>query len=102
MPTQTTTSRSARPAKVPAPTRWTDTAPCANVTNPEMFFPLDEDGPDGAPARALCADCPLRARCLEYALATGMAAGIWGGLSTTEREALLADTRAARTAGGRR
>jgi hypothetical protein len=28
-------------------------------------------------------------RCLAYALAAGMAAGVWGGLSTPERDALV-------------
>lgn len=36
-------------------------------------------------ARAICAPCPIRAECLEFALAINAAYGIWGGLTTRER-----------------
>ena len=71
-----------------APPRWEGTGACAGV-DPELFFPLDEDGAGAAPARAVCAGCPVRVLCLDYALRTGMPAGVWGGLSTSEREALI-------------
>lgn len=93
MTTNTTTARPTSPARPAAPPRWAETPACAEV-DPELFFPLEEDGPGAGPARGVCAGCPLRDRCLEYALAAGMAAGIWGGLTTTERTAVL------RAAGG--
>lgn len=77
------------PGSIPAPARWAGTPACATVPDPELFFPLDEDSPGGTAAKAVCAGCELRARCLEYALSTGMAAGIWGGLTTPERDALV-------------
>jgi WhiB family redox-sensing transcriptional regulator len=83
--------RETRP--VPPPLWMTDGA-CVG-TDPEAYFPLDEDGPAAEPARRVCAECPLRQRCADYAIATGMGAGIWGGLSTLEREQL---TRARRSA----
>ncbi len=80
---------------VGAPPRWSGTAACANTSDPELFFPLDEDGPAAAPARAVCAGCDVRTRCLAYALSSAMPAGIWGGLSTAEREALIRSRRGA-------
>ncbi len=46
------------------------------------WFP--EKGQSAAPAKAVCAGCPTRARCLEYAIETGVE-GVWGGTSTRER-----------------
>jgi WhiB family redox-sensing transcriptional regulator len=87
---------------VEAPPRWAETGTCAEV-DPELFFPLDEDGPGSIPARRLCAGCPVLQQCQEYALASGMSAGIWGGLSTAERDKLVrARQRAARSSGGAR
>jgi WhiB family redox-sensing transcriptional regulator len=71
-----------------APPRWSGTAVCSEA-DPELFFPLDEDEPVALPAKAICAGCEVRAQCLAYALTAGMAAGVWGGLSTSERDALV-------------
>ena len=40
-------------------------------------------------AKRLCANCPVRADCLEAALARHETYGIWGGLNELERRALL-------------
>ena len=97
----TTTSIPAA-GSIPAPPRWAGTPACASVSDPELFFPLVETSAAGAAAKAVCAGCELRVRCLEYALSSGMPAGIWGGLTTTEREALVrARRRVARRATGR-
>lgn len=37
----------------------------------------------------VCADCPARDRCLEWALVNRVEHGIWGGMSTPERKALV-------------
>lgn len=47
-----------------------------------LFFP-DADGDIETPLR-ICAGCPVRAECLDYALESRQRYGIWGG--TTERE----------------
>jgi hypothetical protein len=47
-----------------------------------------------AKAKAICARCPVRPDCLAYALDTGEAYGIWGGLNEDERRALLRQRRA--------
>ncbi len=57
----------------------------------ELWFPGRDD--DGSKARAVCATCPARLPCLEYALATEQGhpfvlEGIWGGTSHQEREAI--------------
>jgi WhiB family redox-sensing transcriptional regulator len=82
------TIAAARP--VVAPPRWDGTAACAQLNlNPELFFPVDEDGDQAASAKAVCAGCQVRQQCLDYALAAGVPVGVWGGLSTTERDALI-------------
>jgi hypothetical protein len=43
-----------------------------------------------ARAKAICAKCPIREACLEYAVETRQPEGVWGGCSTTER-VLLAE-----------
>ena len=67
--------------------------------DPDLFF-----GPDAefvtvrqereAKAKAVCARCPVRAECLEYALDTGEAYGVWGGANEDERRAMLRQRRA--------
>jgi WhiB family redox-sensing transcriptional regulator len=42
-----------------------------------------------AKAKAICAGCPVRDECLEYALRTREAHGVWGGMNEYERRALL-------------
>jgi len=39
-------------------------------------------------AKAICATCPVRKPCLEYALRIREPHGIWGGLNEIERRAL--------------
>jgi len=39
-------------------------------------------------AKAICMLCEVRGECLEWAMATGQDAGVWGGLSEDERRAL--------------
>jgi WhiB family transcriptional regulator, redox-sensing transcriptional regulator len=62
--------------------------------NPEDWFPI-ATGADCARAEsnhalALCAVCPVRAECLEFAMRHWSIGrhGIWGGLVETERAAL--------------
>jgi WhiB family redox-sensing transcriptional regulator len=40
-------------------------------------------------ARRICADCPVRQSCLEYALANRIDHGVWGGCSERERRRIL-------------
>ncbi|MGW1769015.1 WhiB family transcriptional regulator [Streptomyces sp. NPDC002073] len=61
---------------------WQADALCAQ-TGPEFFFP--EPGTSVRDAKRLCAACPGRLACLEYALTHDERFGVWGGLSEQER-----------------
>ena len=59
--------------------------------DPELFFPIGNTGPaliQIGQARQVCAGCPVRTPCLEWALRSGQEAGVWGGTSEHERRAL--------------
>ena len=69
---------------------WRHRARCRDV-DPELFFPVGTTGPAEAQvqsAKAICALCPVRDECLQWALDTAQDAGVWGGLSEEERRAL--------------
>ena len=67
------------------PLAWQEDALCAQ-TDPEAFFP--EKGGSTRDAKRICAQCTVRAECLEYALRNDERFGIWGGLSERERRRL--------------
>lgn len=62
---------------------WADRAVCAQA-DPEAWFPAK--GRANRYAKAVCAHCPVRQRCLDWAMATDQRFGVWGGLSTRERD----------------
>lgn len=69
---------------------WVHRARCKDE-DPELFFPIGTTGPAAAQierAKAICMQCEVRVHCLEWALATGQDAGVWGGMSEEERRAL--------------
>jgi len=78
---------------------WAAYAACSEPgVDPELFFPLGDFGLSARPAAAamaICARCPVRAECLDWALRVGEPAGIWGGTTPDERRRLR---HAARTA----
>ena len=70
--------------------RNNDGVQCASV--PEVFFPEDEHDLEIRKsmvkvAKEVCADCPVRLMCFDYALSAGMH-GIWGGTTYEERQKL--------------
>ena len=67
------------------PLAWQEDALCAQ-TDPEAFLP--EKGGSTRDAKRICAQCTVRAECLEYALKNDERFGIWGGLSERERRRL--------------
>jgi WhiB family redox-sensing transcriptional regulator len=76
---------------------WRDEAACLKE-NPELFFPIGTTGPAVGQverAKRVCAGCPVRQDCLQWALSAGVDHGVWGGLDDLERRALK--RRAART-----
>jgi WhiB family redox-sensing transcriptional regulator len=51
-----------------------------------VFFP--GRGEAAEPARRICAVCPVRQPCLDFAVSHGITHGIWGGLTERDRRAL--------------
>lgn len=68
------------PSFTPQP--WTKDAACA-TTDPDAFFPDPSDKDTAARAKAVCAGCPVRAECLQFAvnLSPRPESGVWGGKS---------------------
>jgi WhiB family redox-sensing transcriptional regulator len=63
-------------------TTWMTDSKCRNLP-PKVFFPSDGVGVEIA--RRICAECPVKAPCLEYALYNRIEHGVWGGASERER-----------------
>lgn len=63
---------------------------CASE-NPDVMFPEDEHNPHSPEvqaARRVCLGCGIREACLERAIRERQPFGVWGGMTTPEREAL--------------
>jgi WhiB family redox-sensing transcriptional regulator len=65
---------------------WQLNAMCAQ-TNPSVFFP--EKGSSTNVAKKICFLCPVEKQCLNYAINSGVEAGVWGGTSPTERRRII-------------
>jgi WhiB family redox-sensing transcriptional regulator len=76
---------------------WQVRAACRGLDVERFFHPDGERGPSRAEreraAKAVCATCPVIARCAAHALRTREPYGIWGGLSEADREGILAGRR---------
>lgn len=70
----------------PLDLRWQDHAACTDHPDRSIFFP--ERGETTAAAKAVCATCPVKAECLDYAVRNHENYGIWGGTSERERRQL--------------
>jgi WhiB family transcriptional regulator, redox-sensing transcriptional regulator len=55
------------------------------------FFP--SDGIGVAVARRICANCPVKEPCLEYALENHIEHGVWGGTSERGRRLIVRQRR---------
>ena len=68
---------------------WRDSAACrAFGVDPEWFFPISEQDTETIErATAICAQCPVQAECLAWAMRPEAPerAGIWGGLTEWQR-----------------
>lgn len=69
---------------------WRNRAACQGV-DPDIFFPVSDE--DAAQAKAICAECPVREACLEWALATRERDGVWGGATERERRRMIRQRR---------
>ncbi len=71
---------------------WQERGLC-RTADPDVFFhPQNERGMarlrrDRA-AKAICAGCPVKVECADYAIRAREPYGVWGGLTEEEREAL--------------
>ena len=74
-------------------TAWQAKAACRGP-QAAVFFPpthperKDERAEREERAKEICATCPVRKPCLDYALSHAITHGIWGGLNEVERRAL--------------
>jgi WhiB family redox-sensing transcriptional regulator len=78
-----------------APADWRSRSLCSELPVDEaeaMFFP--KRGKSTKAAKALCAGCPVRPECLEFALADvdAFRFGVWGGTSSRDRRKLGRET----------
>jgi WhiB family redox-sensing transcriptional regulator len=73
---------------------WMDRGRCRDLP-PSTFFPSDGVGVEVA--RRICADCPVKGPCLEYALENRVDHGVWGGTSERERRRIMRQRRRATT-----
>jgi WhiB family redox-sensing transcriptional regulator len=72
---------------------WQLQARCRMV-DPELFFHPDRERSDARQrrerrAKQVCASCPVKARCAEFALRARVRYGTWGGVSEGERKLVL-------------
>jgi WhiB family redox-sensing transcriptional regulator len=74
-----------------ADTKWMADGICASKP-PALFFPSDGVGVEKA--KSICADCPVKNVCLEYALENHIDHGVWGGTSERQRRRIARARRA--------
>jgi hypothetical protein len=78
------------------PEPWTERAACVNDNPKEPGKPEDLNDwhqPANSPrtrfALSVCATCPVRQECLDYAIRNRIDNGIWGGVTEKELRSLL-------------
>lgn len=69
---------------------WRHDAACRDM-DPDLFWPLGEGATarkQAEEAKSVCAECPVREKCLDWAVETRQDFGVWGGMTERERRAL--------------
>jgi WhiB family redox-sensing transcriptional regulator len=81
-------------AQVPLDSKWhwQELGRC-RTADPLLFFhPQNERGASRSrrdqSAKRVCASCPVRLECADYAIRSREPFGVWGGLSEDDREAI--------------
>jgi len=74
--------------------QWQEHGAC-RLADPTLFFhPQNERGLARArrdrAAKAVCASCPVRIECADYAIRSREPYGVWGGLTEEDRETIYA------------
>lgn len=73
------------------PVDWRHFAACQDTDDPELFFPTGQSvlaRRQVQAAKQICARCPVRVACLDWAIGSRQYTGVWGGLSEAERQGL--------------
>lgn len=70
---------------------WIERAACRGL-DPDLWFPGQGDNTSYRKATKVCADCPVRVECLDYAVTNRIRGGIWGGLGERTRRPLIQAT----------
>ena len=68
-------------------TEWRAASACLTA-DPELFFPIAQGSAADmqvSTALRVCARCEVRQQCLDFAMTSGEAHGIWGGTTADER-----------------
>lgn len=90
-------------SRSPLRSSWVERARCRGM-DVELFFPIGTGEAAQAQAdraKRVCAECPVRRECLEYALSSGADDGIWGGMTPQGRRQVHLRRRRARRMQGR-
>lgn len=74
---------------------WQRSASCAGLESSIFYPPTDEES---GHAKAVCAECPVRQDCLEFAITVREKEGVWGGATAAERQRLVRRRRRERRA----
>ncbi len=78
---------------------WQQLAACTGLGTEKFFHPDGERGQRRAMretrAKAVCETCPVKVPCAAHALRVKEPYGVWGGMSETDREEILAGRSAA-------
>lgn len=77
---------------------WQERAACKGMDQDVFYGP---DAPESSAeriareekAKSVCASCPVREQCLNYALTQNEVYGIWGGMTERERRAIKSGKR---------
>lgn len=83
-------------AQLPFDVEWTwqEHGSCRTVDPTVFFHPQNERGSArrqrDLAAKSVCAGCPVRRECADYAIRAREPYGVWGGLTEEEREAIYA------------
>jgi WhiB family redox-sensing transcriptional regulator len=73
---------------------WQDDAACYATGNEVFFNPLAARGHSRrrreTMAQSICAACPVRRQCADYAIRAREPYGVWGGLTESQRQVIYA------------
>lgn len=71
---------------------WHAQAACRGL-DAALFYPADDDNEAIEVAKAVCAQCPVKGPCLEYALDVREKNGVWGGFTERDRRRIIRQRR---------